>query len=64
MVDKCSRCGCELKVIGGKYVIEGDNNPNEKTRLFRVLTLKCPNCDTPPFDERIEQSIFVAEEEE
>ena len=38
-MDKCSKCGCELKVIKGVNILENDDSPDKQTRLFRLLTL-------------------------
>lgn len=58
-MDKCNKCGCELKVIKGVNIIENDDSPDKQTRLFRLLTLKCPNpkCDALEVEKRVELEI-------
>lgn len=41
--DICEACGNELKVAGSHIVVEGDNSPDTKTRVFTVLEMECVN---------------------
>lgn len=58
-MDKCSKCGCELKVIKGVNIIENDDTPNKQTELYRLLTLKCsnPKCDAPKSEIKVKLEI-------
>ena len=59
LLDRC--CDVEPVIIGSKLIVEGDNSPNTRTRVFTVLTMKCinPRCSNfnSTWEEKIEMKI-------
>ena len=39
----CSCCGNEMAIVGSTIALEGDNSPEEQTKVFRVLQFACRN---------------------
>lgn len=44
---KCPKCGMDAIISESHNLITGDKSPDEKTRLYRVLTFSCrnPQCE-------------------
>lgn len=42
----CSECGLEMKVLGGRYSVTGDDSLEKETKLQYVMQMVCknPNC--------------------
>lgn len=39
----CEKCGLEMKVLGGRYMVSGDDSPDKKTKLQYVMQMACKN---------------------
>lgn len=39
----CDCCKNEMAIVGSKIALEGDDSPEEQTRVFRVLQFACRN---------------------
>lgn len=40
---KCPECGVDGIIDAGRNEVEGDDSPDRKTRVFRVLVYRCRN---------------------
>ena len=51
---KCPACNLDMHITGSKNVVENDDTPNEKTKLYIVQQLKCRNKNCENYDKVIE----------
>ena len=50
---KCEVCGVDAFISKSEMVVEGDNSPDTKTKIFQRLHFQCRNKECTNFEKEI-----------